>query len=135
MRESAAFDNSPWDKKAGSNFINAASREMITDLNDYGKSLLGKTSIPFLDNQFVQAHCYYPGGNIASDQKACDPGASTSLCCPAGWVCFSNNLCVVTVQSAAEGNFPLGTALRGTCTSTSWDNSICGAFCLGTCLC
>jgi hypothetical protein len=55
MRESAAFDNSPWDRKAGSNFINAASREMITDLNDYGKSLLGKTSIPFLDYQFCSS--------------------------------------------------------------------------------
>jgi hypothetical protein len=47
MRESAAFDNSPWDRKAGSNFINAASRKMITDLNEYGESLLGKDFYPF----------------------------------------------------------------------------------------
>jgi hypothetical protein len=55
MRESAAFDNSLWDRKAGSNFINAASRKMITDLNEYGESLLGKTSTPFLDNQLCSS--------------------------------------------------------------------------------
>jgi len=51
MRESAAFDDFLWDRKAGSNFINVASRKKITDLNDYGQNLLGKTFIPFLDNQ------------------------------------------------------------------------------------
>ncbi len=51
MCQFIAFDNSTWVRKAGSYFINAASRNNITDLNGYGEILLGKTSISFLDNQ------------------------------------------------------------------------------------
>lgn len=55
MRQSAAFDNSTWDRKAGSNFINAASPKKITDLNDYGEILLGKSSIPSLHDQLCSS--------------------------------------------------------------------------------
>jgi hypothetical protein len=85
---------------------------------------------------FAQVHaqwCYFPGGeDKALQQYPCDPYAYTTLCCPLGWTCFSNNLCVVTDETAVGSAFPVGTALRGTCTNPYWDDTVCGDFCLGT---
>ena len=76
--------------------------------------------------------CYYPGGeDRALQQIPCDPYAYTTLCCPLGWTCFSNNLCVVTDETAVGSAYPVGTALRGTCTNPSWNDTACGGFCLG----
>ncbi|KAH8657041.1 hypothetical protein BGZ60DRAFT_138330 [Tricladium varicosporioides] len=78
----------------------------------------------------IQGQCYFPGGSWASDQSPCDPYAFTTLCCPSGWTCFSNNLCIVTDLGAVKNAFPLGTAIRGTCTNPKWNNTACGDFCL-----
>jgi hypothetical protein len=73
--------------------------------------------------------CYTPHGDYVHDQHPCDDHSQVSSCCPTGWTCFSNNLCIVTspsVDSAA-----IGTTSRGTCTNPSWDEEACGNFCLG----
>ena len=79
--------------------------------------------------------CYFPGTtaseDIASQQYPCDPYAYTTLCCPLGWTCFSNHLCVVTDEAAVGGDYSVGTALRGACTNPLWNDSVCGNFCLG----
>jgi hypothetical protein len=77
--------------------------------------------------------CYYPGppvtgGTLAANFTPCDPFAFTSLCCPSGWTCFSNNLCVVTDPNVDVGS-PLGTAIRGACTNPQWNTTACGDFC------
>jgi hypothetical protein len=51
MRQSAAFDSSTWDRKGWLQLYKRSLRKKITDLNDYGEILLGKTSIPSLDDQ------------------------------------------------------------------------------------
>lgn len=87
-----------------------------------------------------QGQCYFPPevqgqlGYQATEQRACDAFAETSLCCSLGWTCFSNKLCVVTDEKAVGNLWPLGTALRGTCTNPQWDDTVCGSFCLGKCL-
>jgi len=78
----------------------------------------------------AKAQCYYPGGAWASDQFPCNKYAYTTLCCPTGWTCFSNNLCIATDPSVVSSSLPLGTAIRGTCTNPLWDNTVCGDFCL-----
>lgn len=78
----------------------------------------------------AKAQCYYPGGAWAKDQFPCDKYAYTTLCCPTGWTCFSNNLCIATDPSVVSSDLPLGTAIRGTCTNPQWNNTVCGDFCL-----
>lgn len=84
----------------------------------------------------AQGQCYFPPeiegqlGFQATEQKPCDAFAEVTLCCPLGWTCFSNKLCVVTDSTAVGDMWPLGTALRGTCTNPEWDNTACGNFCL-----
>jgi hypothetical protein len=78
----------------------------------------------------ARAQCYYPGGAWASDQYPCNKYAYTTLCCPTGWTCFSNNLCVATDPSVVSSDLPLGTAIRGTCTNPQWNDTVCGDFCL-----
>jgi hypothetical protein len=90
----------------------------------------GRFFIFWLFYTYAEAQCYFPGGALASQQSPCDPYAYTTLCCPFGWTCFSNNLCIVTDLGAVNGDFPIGTAIRGTCTNPLWNNSECGDFCL-----
>jgi hypothetical protein len=78
--------------------------------------------------------CYFPGANAqAFDHRPCDAYAVTSLCCPMGWTCFSNKLCVVTDASAVNQTTAVGTAIRGTCTDPQWNSTVCGNFCLSEC--
>lgn len=76
------------------------------------------------------AQCYLPGGSLAANQLPCDPFAMTAQCCPTGWTCFSNNLCVVTDPQVVSSQIPIGTASRGSCTNPLWNNTACGDFCL-----
>ncbi len=78
----------------------------------------------------VEAQCYYPGGAWAGNQFPCDKYAYATLCCPTGWTCFSNNLCIATDPSVISSDLPLGTAIRGTCTNPQWNDTACGDFCL-----
>ncbi|KAF1982217.1 hypothetical protein K402DRAFT_210694 [Aulographum hederae CBS 113979] len=76
------------------------------------------------------AQCWYPDGDqIAEGQRACDPDAETSACCPWGWTCFSNKLCMLTDTSVTGYDVPVGTVLRGTCTDWSWSDDACADFC------
>ncbi|KIV99611.1 uncharacterized protein PV09_08786 [Verruconis gallopava] len=78
----------------------------------------------------TKGYCYYPNHNstAAYDDRPCDPYAETSMCCPNGWTCMSNKLCVVTDDSIAKAS--VGSIERGTCTDPSWNDTICGNFCL-----
>jgi hypothetical protein len=76
--------------------------------------------------------CYYPSGEIASDFLPCDAYAYITQCCPSGWTCFSNSLCVVTDPRAANATYPIATTIRAGCTNSIWNNAICGDFCLST---
>lgn len=79
----------------------------------------------------AHGQCYFPGGNWAQFQSPCDPHAFTSQCCPQGYACFSNHLCVLTDNSNDNSGSAVGSAIRGTCTNPSWDKDACGTFCLG----
>ena len=78
----------------------------------------------------VLAQCYYPGGAWAGGHVPCDPHAYATLCCPRGWTCFSNNLCVATDPSVILSEIAIGTSYRGACTNPNWNTSACGDFCL-----
>jgi hypothetical protein len=80
---------------------------------------------------FSKMSCYYPGEMWAPDFYPCDPNADISLCCPLGWTCMSDGRCLVTYPETADTTYPIGTSYRGTCTSSRWDRSKCGNFCLG----
>jgi len=77
------------------------------------------------------APCYYPSGGVALGYYACVATAYITTCCPQGYTCYSNNLCVVTTPSDIFPNVTVGDAKRGACTNPKWNNAICGSFCLG----
>jgi hypothetical protein len=84
-----------------------------------------------LSRSVLTQFCYYPGENAqAPDHRPCDQYAQTSLCCPIGWTCFSNKICVVTDASAINNTEPVGRTIRGTCTDPTWNETVCGDFCL-----
>ncbi|KAF2670096.1 hypothetical protein BT63DRAFT_439213 [Microthyrium microscopicum] len=74
--------------------------------------------------------CYFPTGNIANGYTACASTVPVSNCCPNGYTCFSNALCIITDAHGATSNAPVGTTLRAACTNPSWNFAICGSFCL-----
>ncbi|KAK4175286.1 hypothetical protein QBC36DRAFT_190294 [Triangularia setosa] len=77
------------------------------------------------------APCYFPGEVHALGYYPCQPfGAEISLCCPQGWTCFSNALCVATTETKSFPNITLGEVQRGACTSPGWNNAVCGGVCL-----
>ncbi|KAM7192917.1 hypothetical protein V8F33_008105 [Rhypophila sp. PSN 637] len=77
------------------------------------------------------APCYYPGGEPALGFYPCQAfDAPISSCCPAGWTCFSNALCIATTNSNSFPNLTLGAVQRGACTNPKWTNDICGGACL-----
>jgi hypothetical protein len=93
--------------------------------------------LSILFSQFARSqYCYYPGANAqAQGHRPCDAHAVTSLCCPIGWACFSNKLCVVTDANAVNHTAAAGTSIRGTCTDPRWNSTVCGDFCLSECHC
>jgi hypothetical protein len=81
--------------------------------------------------------CYYPGlqdglGDVAEDYFPCDDTQYEAQCCPKGYTCFSNLLCMITDPRGANSSAPVGTVKRASCTNARWQNTICGNFCLGT---
>ncbi|PGH06137.1 hypothetical protein GX51_02525 [Blastomyces parvus] len=72
----------------------------------------------------VSAVCFYRNGNVTPADVPChDTGPST--CCPMGYACLSNNICV---DPNAE-NETVG-YIRGSCTDKSWRAGQCPAFCI-----
>ncbi|KAF2676645.1 hypothetical protein K458DRAFT_492372 [Lentithecium fluviatile CBS 122367] len=78
----------------------------------------------------ADAACYLPNGSWSPGFFACDPTAFITSCCPTGWTCYSNSMCVVTDPSTANSSHPVGTSIRASCTNPKWNNAICGDFCL-----
>src|SRR5579871_4613105 len=76
------------------------------------------------------APCYFPSGDRALGYFPCDANAYIVQCCPSGWTCYSNSLCVITDPSTVNTTAPIGTSIRGTCTDPKWVNPICGEYCL-----
>jgi hypothetical protein len=103
---------------------------VIMDLYIQARLFIIYLAVAACYTSLADAQCYYPGGTWAKDQFPCDKYAYTTLCCPTGWTCFSNNLCIVTDPSIISSNLPLGTAIRSTCTNPLWNNTVCGDFCL-----
>ncbi|KAK0629055.1 hypothetical protein B0T17DRAFT_175078 [Bombardia bombarda] len=84
-----------------------------------------------LVNADPNAPCYFPRGEPALGFYPCQAyNAPISSCCPAGWTCFSNALCVATTDSNSFPNLTLGAVRRGACTNPEWNNNICGNACL-----
>ena len=78
---------------------------------------------------YARGQCYYPGGDLAKDDRPCNQYAYTSLCCSSGYTCFDNALCIATADTGVPG-LKLGLASRGTCTNPLWNQTACGNFCL-----
>lgn len=76
------------------------------------------------------APCYLPNGSQAFGFLPCNVFARVTSCCPMGWTCYSNSMCVVTDPSTANSAYPIGTSMRGSCTNPEWDNAFCGDYCL-----
>lgn len=82
------------------------------------------------------APCYFPSSGPAAYAPGffpCIPdNVAVGACCPAGWTCFSDALCIATTPSLSFPNLTYGVVKRAACTNPKWDNSACGSFCLGT---
>ena len=82
----------------------------------------GVSSLHFFSRRAVeQRACYYPNGNIALPDAACDPSASVSPCCGGGVGCLDSKMC----QSSDES------LIRGSCTDPTWKSPDCPDYCLG----
>lgn len=79
-----------------------------------------------------QDQCYFPGGQVAEGHSPCSPSQSTSFCCPFGYTCFSNHICIVTDPGTGA---PFQASTRGSCSEKEWDRSACGDFCLSGLTC
>lgn len=78
--------------------------------------------------------CYFPGGvQRAFGWEPCVDFVEQSICCPTGWTCFSNKLCVATDPSVVNSTVPLGSTRRGACTNPSGNTTVCGDFCQSAC--
>lgn len=99
---------------------------MGTNLRFLALSLVW-SSITFAD---PDAACYQPDGKYAPGYYPCDPNAYITNCCPQGYTCYSNSLCVVNSVDQSFPNLTVGTAIRGACTNPRWVNAICGDYCL-----
>lgn len=72
------------------------------------------------------APCYFANGDLAEGYHACDVKSPVSSCCPSGYTCSSNALCVLTAPDLAPD-----TVSRGACTEPRWNGNSCGGNCLG----
>lgn len=72
------------------------------------------------------APCYFVNGALAEGYHACDVKSPVSSCCPSGYTCSSNALCVLTAPDLAPD-----TVSRGACTEPRWNGNSCGGNCLG----
>lgn len=59
--------------------------------------------------------CYFPDGETATGNYACNPSAETSVCCGTNSACLSNGLCLANGVEL----------IRGACTDQSWLSDAC----------
>ena len=74
----------------------------------------------------VSSLCYYPNGDLARDDQACDSTKSTSSCCGQGYACLSNGLCSKTSFTKDNIGDKYG---RGSCTDRKWGSG-CPNYCV-----
>ncbi|KAK1759583.1 hypothetical protein QBC47DRAFT_357433 [Echria macrotheca] len=87
--------------------------------------------LSFLAQADPRATCYYPDQTVAGGFYPCIAyDAAYSACCPAGWSCFSNALCIATTPSPTYPNLTYGAVQRAACTAPQWANNVCGSICL-----
>lgn len=67
------------------------------------------------------ATCYFPNGQVAEDNYACDASADVSVCCGSGSVCLDNKVCLANNQET----------IRGACTDRTWTSPECPQWCTG----
>ena len=88
-------------------------------------------AITFL--RFCTALCYFPDGvHLAHQNVPCNEGSNESTCCPPGYACLSNNICMKT-NSTLVPNIGIASSpyVRGSCTDPKWISVDCPGFCLG----
>lgn len=85
-----------------------------------------------VDEAGAAASCYFANGGLAEGYRACDAQSPVSSCCPTGYTCSGNALCVLTAPSSLEQPELLPeTVSRGACTEPLWNGRYCGGKCLG----
>ncbi|OAX80332.1 hypothetical protein ACJ72_05339 [Emergomyces africanus] len=72
----------------------------------------------------VSAVCYYRNGNVTPADVPCY-SSGPSTCCPTGFACLSNNVCVNTKAKNETVGY-----IRGSCTDRSWRAGECPGFCI-----
>lgn len=82
----------------------------------------------------ASAPCYFANGDPAKGYHTCDVKSPVSSCCPPGYTCSSNELCVLISPTSLEQPAP-GTVSRGACTEPRWNGNSCGGNCLGETTC
>ena len=71
--------------------------------------------------------CFFPNGQPAGSDTACNPNALVSACCFDNQACLSNGLCVSDPHDPVKARLH-----RGTCTDEAWKSGNCPRHCLGT---
>lgn len=67
--------------------------------------------------------------SVGADYLPCQPSASSSSCCPLGWICLSNGLCEPLPGNSTQ-NHGLTSLYTGFCTDPSWKNeTVCPRVC------
>lgn len=92
----------------------------------------GSTALDAFDRAGA-APCYFANGDLAVGYHTCDVQSPVSSCCPSGYTCSGDALCILTAQPPAleQPGLAPGTVSRGACTEPLWNGSSCGGNCLG----
>ncbi|KAH7050221.1 hypothetical protein B0J12DRAFT_89809 [Macrophomina phaseolina] len=90
--------------------------------------LLSALTQPTLAQSTDTRPCYYPSGQQSTDVP-CNSTSDETYCCAAGFICFSNKLCVPDPNGSSAGAPDYN---RGSCTDPTWTSSDCPLFCRGT---
>lgn len=88
------------------------------------RSLIVFSSVLAL-SQTVSAMCYFPNGQEAGSDTACNPNSLVSACCFDNQACLSNGLCVSDPHDPVKARLH-----RGTCTDKAWKSGNCPRQCL-----
>lgn len=84
----------------------------------------------------ASAPCYFANGDLAEGYHTCDVKSPVSSCCPSGYTCSSNELCVLTTRPSLEQpDSAPSTVSRGACTEPRWNGNSCGGNCFGKTTC
>ncbi|KAH8890261.1 hypothetical protein GQ53DRAFT_842439 [Thozetella sp. PMI_491] len=77
----------------------------------------------------VSGLCYTPDGSISND-LACNPSDTYSICCQSGFLCMSNGFCQPPWWASDSNTNVSSQFIRGTCTDKTWEATQCRGFCV-----